>query len=90
MIIPYSQDSYRFPTIREFQTSMHQGAEVVIEREGGEYGIWSEGNQIRITCADYPNRNRVFETTDEVLEYSVGNDRLRDVITQATVLDRTI
>jgi len=29
-------------------------------------------------------------TADEVLEYMVGDDRLRDVITQVTVWDRTI
>ena len=29
-------------------------------------------------------------TSDEVLEYMVGSDRLRDVITQVTVLDRSI
>ena len=30
------------------------------------------------------------KTTDEILEYMVGEDRLRDVITQVTVLYRTI
>ena len=29
-------------------------------------------------------------TSDEVLEYMVGTDQLRDVITQVTVIDRTI
>ena len=30
------------------------------------------------------------DTADEVLEYMVGDDRLRDVITQVTVTERTI
>ena len=30
------------------------------------------------------------ETSDDVLEYMVGFDRLRDVITQVTVIERTI
>ena len=30
------------------------------------------------------------ETSDDVLEYMVGFDRLRDVITQVKVIDRTI
>lgn len=30
------------------------------------------------------------ETPDELLEYRVGNDRLRDVITKVTVIDRTL
>jgi len=29
-------------------------------------------------------------TSDDVLDYMVGPDRLRDVITQVTVIDRTI
>ena len=30
------------------------------------------------------------ETSDDVLEYMVGVDRLRDVITQVAVIERTI
>ena len=30
------------------------------------------------------------DTADEILEYIVGGDRLRDVITQVKVIDRTI
>ena len=30
------------------------------------------------------------DNSDEILEYMVGNDRLRDVITQVTVIERTI
>ncbi len=30
------------------------------------------------------------DNADEVLEYMVGDDRLRDVITQVTVIERTI
>ena len=30
-----------------------------------------------------------FNTEEEILEYRVGGDRLRDVITQVTVLERT-
>ncbi len=30
------------------------------------------------------------DTTDEILEYIVGGDKLRDIITQIEVVDRTI
>jgi len=33
---------------------------------------------------------KVCETADEALEYMVGSDRLRDMITQVTVFERTI
>ena len=81
---------YRFHTISEFKTSMRYGAEVVIEWGGKEYGIWSEDNMIRITCPNEPEKESVFSTSDDALEYTLGNDRLRDVITQVTVIERTI
>ena len=32
----------------------------------------------------------VYDTIDELLEYKVGGDRLRDIITQAEIIDRTL
>lgn len=83
-------DIYRFYTISEFKTSMRCGAEVVIEWGGKEYGIWSEEGIIRITCTNEPEKESIFSTSDDALEYVLGNDRLRDVITQVTVVERTI
>ena len=88
--IPYVPEAYRFKTISEFKTSMRHGAEVVIDWKGKEYGIWSENGVIRITCSDLPNESHIFENADAALEYMIGPDRLRDVITQVAVLDRTI
>lgn len=39
---------------------------------------------------DSPDTNVFYDTPDELLEYHVGSDRLRDVITQVTVIDRTL
>lgn len=42
-------------------------------------------------CIENPQETEKWcDTADEVLDYMVGPDRLRDVITQVTVLDRTI
>ena len=38
----------------------------------------------------YRRRRIVGDTADDILEFNVSGDRLRDVITQVTVLDRTI
>ena len=89
-IIPYDPEAYRFKTISEFKTSMRYGAEVVIEWQGQEYGIWSENGSIRITCSGIPNESHIFENSDAALEFMVGPNHLRDVITQVTVLDRTL
>lgn len=39
---------------------------------------------------DWEASEKWYDTSDEVLEYMVGFDRLRDVITQVTVIERTI
>lgn len=90
MMIPYDADVLAFATISEFKTCMRWGAEVVIEWKNEEYGIWSENGVIRITHTYHPEDTRIFESSEEALEYMVGSDRLRDVITQVTVIDRTI
>ena len=45
-------------------------------------------SQIRVE--KYQDTEKWCDTADEMLEYMVGEDRLRDVITQVTVLDRTV
>lgn len=84
----YDPEALRFKTISDFKWSMRCGAEVVIEWKNKEFGIWSDRNTIRITsdrCAE-----QKFNSADDALEYIVCGDRLRDVITQVTVIDRTI
>lgn len=46
--------------------------------------------RISISMAYREDTEKLCDTSDEVLEYMVGSDRLRDVITQVTVLDRSI
>ena len=86
-IIPYDSEAYRFKTISEFKTSMRYGAEVVID-----FGIVATNadRSISIYLWNQPETEQIFRTPDDALDYMVGNDRLRDVITKVTVLDRTI
>ena len=82
----------RFITISDFKDCMIRGGEVEIEWHGVHYGIIRYGKDDKITIYiwNQPETERCFETADDALEYMVGSDRLRDVITQVTVLDRTI
>ena len=59
---------------------------------GIHYGVVRYGLNGKITLyvCDRPDTSVAFETADDALEYMVGSDRLRDVITQVTVLERTI
>ena len=57
-----------------------------------EAGIIRYGTDDKITIYVWncPETECCFNTADDALEYMVGSDRLRDVITQVTVLDRSI
>lgn len=87
-MVQYDPEALRFKTISEFKWSMRYGAEVVIEWKNKEFGIWSDRNTIRITSID--SAEQKFTSADDALEYTVCGDRLRDVITQVTVIDRTL
>ena len=90
----------RFTTISDFKNCMRWGGEVEFVWNGKHYGVFarlkktpSSPVQILISqvCVEnYQDTEKWCDTSDEALEYMVGSDRLRDVITQVTVLDRSI
>lgn len=90
MIIP--SGSMNFETIQEFKQSINWGAEIEFIWKGISYGVIRYGtdNKITIYIINRPDTEKVCETADDALEYIVGEDRLRDVITQVEVVARTI
>ena len=87
----YDEEAMRFKTISEFKYCLSHGAEIVIEWDGVEYGIfWDHASKRYYIGHDSPDTNVFYDTPDELLEYRVGNDRLRDVITKVIVIDRTL
>jgi hypothetical protein len=98
-IAPPAQD--RFASISDFKQCMRQGGEVQFLWNGTVYCCFGcvarspeDKPRMLIAQAGSADVNRRTEkwcdTADELLEYQVGRDRLRDVITLVTVLDRTI
>ncbi len=81
----------RFVSISDFKDCMRWGGEVQFEWNNVSYSITHIGDeQISISVSFKQETEKIYDTADEVLEYMVGSDRLRDVITKVTVLDRTI
>lgn len=80
----------RFITISDFKECMRYGGEVGFFWKGKTYDITHPDGRIIIYEAFKPETEKWCDTADEVLEYMVGSDRLRDIITQVTVIDRTI
>ena len=92
-IIPCnSLEENRFKTISEFKWCIDRGGEVEFIWNGITYGAIRYGTDDKITLyeAYKPETEGVYDTADDALEYIVGGDRLRDVITQVEVLNRTI
>ena len=80
----------RFETISDFKWCMRQGGEVDFEWKERRYSITHRTFGISISEANKQETEKICKDADEVLEYKVGEDRLRDVITKVTVWDRTI
>lgn len=87
-----SLEDNRFKTIGDFKRCMRCGGEVELEWNGIHLGIvpYGEDKKISVYLWSRPETEQIFNTADDVLDYMVGSERLRDVITQVTVLDRTI
>ena len=92
IVLANTPEQNRFVSISDFKWCMKHGGEVEFVWGGIHYGVVRYGLNGKITLyvCDQPDTSKAFETADDALEYMVGNDRLRDVITQVTVLDRTI
>ena len=80
----------KFVSISDFKWCVDKGGEIDFIWDGKEYGISHSKGKIIVYLWGQPDTTQYFATADEVLDYMVGVDRLRDVITRVTVLDRTI
>lgn len=96
----------RFKTISEFKWCMRFHGEVEFKWKGKSYSITHPEGRINIGEGCYekdgkyynvnshteysPNDDMWGDTADEILEYIVSGDKLRDVITQVEVIVRTI
>ena len=82
----------RFVSISDFKECMHWGGEVEFIWKGTRYGAvrYGQGNKISVYVANRQETERLYDTADEALEYMVGEDRLRAVITKVEVRFRSI
>lgn len=78
-----------FQTIAAFQDCILRGGEPVFAWKGISYGVCFHGEGYCIARED-GSGEKLCKTPDEVLEYIVSGDRLRDVITKVIVISRTI
>ena len=96
-----SIEQNRFESISDFKWCMKRGGEVQFDWKGVSYCCFgcicpAPGKKPRMAIARAGSAEvnaqteKWCDTADELLEYMVSGDRLRDVITQITVMSRTV
>ena len=95
--IDYLDDSLNFPTINDFKWCMKSGGEVEFCWKGKVYCAFGKlqktpdsNVQMYISEAYKPETEKWCDNADEVLEYVIDGQRLREIITKVKVWDRTI
>ena len=84
-----SEKERRFETVSEFHECIIRGGEPVFEWNGVRYGVCFAGGGDCIAHTD-GSCERIYNTPDELLEYMVDGERLRDVITKVCIVSRSI
>ena len=101
-----SFEDNRFKTISEFKWCMKFHGEVEFEWKGNQYTICHPDGRINIGAGCYEKDGKYYNmntneeyapedemwggTADDILEFNVAGDRLRDVITQVKVWSRSV
>lgn len=84
-----SEEDNRFKTISEFKECIIRGGEPVFIWQGIAYGVCFVDAGYCIARIDGA-LEKMCDTPNDVLEYKLGGDRLRDVITRVTIISRNI
>ncbi len=85
-----SFEDSRFKTISDFKDCMIRGGEVEFIWEGKVYNISHYDGKISISEAYKQETEKLCDTDDEVLEYMLDGELLRNIISKVEVIDRTI
>ncbi len=97
-------DDMRFESIADFKWSLECGGEIVFEWNDNSFGAFKymrktpdSPEQFLIgpsdsTSKQYPEKYEDYyaDTVDEILEYEIDGDKLRDIVTKITVTWRTL
>jgi len=96
----YDPEEYRFKTISEFKWCVHDGGEIEFVWNDRTFGVFpklnrtSESPQQILVCEKHVENQEQTDlwcdTADEALKYLIDGVRLREIITQVEVTDRTI
>lgn len=87
----YPDDILNFETISEFKWCLYCGGEIAFDWNGKSYGVTHRASGEIGISEDYKQETeKLCKDADEVLKYLIDGVRLREIITQVEVTDRTI
>ena len=99
-IRPNTLEENRFETISDFKWCVNCGGEVQFEWHGKVFGIWPKLRKTpesplqmlisQVLIKNMEATEKWCDNADEVLEYIIDGERLRDIITKVDVTDRTL
>ena len=90
-------DSLNFTGINEFKLCMRSGGEIEFYWKGKTYCAFGKvqrtpesRTQMYISEIDNPETEKYYDNVDDLLEYVVQGEKLKSIITNIKVIDRTI
>lgn len=86
---PYNPDDDKFESVEEFRFVLDCGANVGFEYNGVEYGI--EGHNDSFDIWIY-NKGDIANglTLEEALDYELDGKKIKDIILDATIIERML
>ncbi len=90
MIIYGNKEELRFESISDFKWCMNCGGEVQFDWKDKSYGIVHEENSIVFYEAMKGETEVEFETVEELLDIIIDCQKLREIIKEIDVTERTI
>lgn len=90
IISDIAYDEYRFTTIGEFEDCIIRGGEIEFIWKDKQYSITDIDFKIGINEVHDIEKEMLYDTAQELLEYMLGDGRLGDVVTQLGVTHRTL
>lgn len=80
-----------FKTKYEFKAAISRGCDLCFEWKGIEYGIFPAENKQWLVCVLGTNSQDVYYThIDDVMNHKIGEDKLIDICSKITVIERNI
>ena len=90
-------ESRAFTSIADFKQCMENGGEVQFTYNGKDYGVFplqrqtpKSKDQFYIWQTGNDDSEAWYDTTEELLDYIIEGKKLREIITEVEVFDRTI